>query len=418
MSVRRFVLGCALAGACTGIQPVLEDMPEVVAEDEDVPGGRSLHGRPLQLAAVTDTWVNLTVLADGMIAVHGPGVLALAPAGFGQLETKPAWLREWPQWPGAMGGRWPDDVFVTAQWALTRTGVEFAVWRWRNRAWAKWRIPGAPLRFDFYSDYAVGHDGAILGLRGFAGPGIGEDPDVLRAMQARDPDLRTTIDVLAGGGPPPWPPLPPGREGLQLAAFADGTMVVLRRESSLQRWSPGAGEWADLPALPGHAPGVNGGESAVMVGRDPARLYVHRCVEKDRPVLERLTAGAWRPVALPPGGCVRSLAEAPDGTLWLVNDRGLYRRAPGSDSAPWEEVPLAPVDAPGKPVATLDGSPLPPQGPEPVRARQVVALDRGEVWVVAELGSGDGGSSREVVLTNRTVLAPLVLRSAGRSPGG
>ncbi|MDC0675261.1 hypothetical protein [Nannocystis radixulma] len=418
MSARRFALGCALAGACTGIQPVLEDMPEVVAEDDDVPGDRSLHGRSLQLAAVTDSWVNLTVLADGMIAVHGPGVLALAPAGSGQLETKRAWLREWPQWPGTIGGRWPDDVFVTAQWALTRTGVEFAVWRHGWRGWVRWKVPLAPLRFDFYSDYAVGPDGAILGLRGFEGPGPGEDADVLRAMQAADPDLRTTIDVLDGGPPPPWPPLPPGREAVQLATFADGTLVVLRRESSLLRWSPGAGEWVELPALPKHAPGVNGGESAVMVGRDPARLYVHRCVEKDRPVLDRLTTGAWRPVALPGGGCVRSLAEAPDGTLWLVNDRGLYRRAPGSDSARWEEVPLAPVDAPGKPVATLDGTPVPPQGPEPVTPRQVLALDRGEVWVVAGLGSGDGESSRAVVLTNRTVLAPLVLRSAGGAQGG
>jgi len=384
---------------------------------EDVPEDRESHGRTLQLAAVAESSLKVAVLADGGIAVHGRGVLAVAPARTGQLVTKPEWLRGWPSgWAVAMGGRWPDDAFVTARWAMTRTGIEYAVWRWRDDAWVKSPIAGAATQVNYYSDYGVGADGAALGLRGFAEFGFGSDEGTVRRLQAADPSLRTTIDRLEASVPPPWPPLPPGDAAGQLLTFADGTMVVLRGGASLLRWSPGGREWGEYPPLPEPARLDDGGlGQAVVVGRDPERLYVHRCAPGDRAQLVRMMAGAWRPVELPRGGCVRSLAEAPDGTLWLVNDRGLHRCPPRAER--WEEVPLPPIDAPGKPVAALDGSPLPPPGPEPVTPEQVVALDRGEVWVVATIGREESVPPRQAVLTTRTVIAPMILRPVVEGTG-
>lgn len=421
---RRWLLVGLVGGACTSTQPVPGDRldpgeaePEPPAREQPVREVRHDPERGMQLAAASDGALRISVMADGGLAVHGDGVIAFAPAGAGPLRSDTKWLRGLPR-DGlvpmrAVGGRWPDQAYVSAVAEWGRSALIYATWRWQDGAWTRLSLAKAHPLNDFYSDYAAGPDGAVLGLRGFlVDSNIGDADSTPRVLQVDRPELRTTIDRLDGGPPPPWPPLPPGHEAVDLLAFADGSMVVLRTEPSLHRWTPGASEWVELPGLPEHGDGkAISPHRAGVVGRDPDRLYAHQCTHDGVAALDRLSGGEWRSEALPEGSCVRSLAEAPDGTLWLVNDRGLHRRRAG---ARWEAVALPPVDVPMKPVAALSADvELPPPGPEPVFAHQVVALDRGELWVAASVGTplGRGGPvKRGVVLTTRTVIAPLVLR--------
>lgn len=409
MLARRLALACALVGACTPLQPVSEDISEPPPGDlPPVPADRDHTGRTLQLAAVSDEALAVRPLADGSVAVYGRGVLALA-LGDAPLHSASEWRRGWPnEWVTAVGGRWPDHAFVSAVVSFTRTGMTYVVKRWRDRRWVDAPLAGAPAMLAYYSDFAVAQDGALLGLRGRVDdPMLGGD---LAAAQ------QTSIDRLDDGPPPPWPELPKGLVADRLLTFADGSVIVVGIASaftpSIHRWSPGAREWTALPPPPERGIQV----PAFVVGRDPAGLYAYRCVIAGQPALDRMSQGTWQPFPQPEGGCITSLAEAPDGTLWLVNDRGLHRRRQGS--APWEAVPLAPVDAPGKPVAALPGAPQPPPpGPEPLVPQQVLALDRGELWVVATIPDPKQERSRWAVLTTRTVIAPLHLPNLSERTG-
>ncbi|PCC68600.1 hypothetical protein SAMN02745121_05274 [Nannocystis exedens] len=411
MLVRRLALACALAGACAPLEPVSEDMPEPPPSDVvAVSSDRDHASRTLQLAAVSDDSLSVTPLAGGDVAVHGRGVLALA-VGDGPLRSESTWQRGWPDdWVRAVGGRWPDHVFVTAIADNTRTPMAYEVRRWRHRAWVDAPIAGDPPKLEFYSDFAVAADGAVLGLRGLVDP---------RLSGEVDPSRRARIDRLDDGPPPPWPELPKGRGAERLLTFADGSVVIVGIEASftpsLHRWSPGARAWTALPPPPERGSPAHG-PAAMVVGRDPTRLYAYRCLPEGQPALDRLSEGTWKPVPQPAGGCITSLAEAPDGTLWLVNERGLHRR--GAAATAWEVIPLAPVDAPGEPVAALPGGPAPPPpGPEPLAPQTVLALDRGELWVVATIAGPQQEPSRWAVLTTRTVLAPLVLRPLSQRTG-
>ncbi|WAS91224.1 hypothetical protein [Nannocystis punicea] len=416
MSARRLALACSLAGACTPLSPGLEDMEEPApSEVGPVPKDSDHSGRTLQLAAVSDGPLTVTPLADRGVAVYGPGVLALALGG-GPLESDGDWLRGWPhQWVFAVGGRWPDRAFLSAITEMSRTGMTYSVRSWRRRAWVESPPPGAAKMLEFYSDFAVASDGALLGLRGYTPPMFGEGA-------GDDASRRVTIDRLDDGSPPPWPPLPHGRGAEQLLTFADGSIVVVGIDPSfspsLHRWSPGGRKWVELPRPPERGRPEVGDGPAVIVGRDPARLYAHRCLADAQPALDRLSERTWKPFPQPPGGCITSLAEAPDGTLWLVNKRGLFRRRPGPESTLWEAVPLEPVEVPGKPVAQVPGGPeLPPPGPEPLSPQQVLALDRGELWLVATVGDPHTMPPRQVVLTTRMVILPLVLRPLSKWSG-
>ncbi|MCY0989292.1 hypothetical protein OV203_19290 [Nannocystis sp. ILAH1] len=407
MLARRLALACSLAGACTPLQPVPEDISEPPpSELEPVPSDRDHSSRTLQLAAVSDEALAVRPLAGGSVAVYGRGVLALA-LGDAPLHSEAEWRRGWPdEWVMAVGGRWPDHAFLSAVASVTRTGMTYGVKRWRNRAWVD-----APM-LAYYSDFAVTQDGALLGLRGHV-----DDPtlggDLASSQQA-------SIDRLDDGPPPPWPELPKGLVADRLLTFGDGSVIVVGIASAftpaIHRWTPGARKWTAMPPPPERSDPELGQAPAFVVGRDPAGLYAYRCLVAEQPALERMSQGTWQPFPQPGGGCITSLAEAPDGTLWLVNDRGLHRRRQGS--APWEPVPLAPVDAPGKPVAALPGAPEPPPpGPEPLVPQQVLALDRGELWVVATIQDPKQERTRWAVLTTRTVIAPLQLRPLSERTG-
>jgi hypothetical protein len=372
--------------------PAPEPAPEPALDAAGPPVVVDSDG-PLRLAAVHEQPLDLKVLADGGVALYGDLALAIAPAGGGPLRADPAWLRGWPLDARAIGGRWPEQAFLTGVTQYARSTTLRSLFRWQDGAWAQTPIADASAVNDFYSDYEAGADGAILGLRGFLiDDFLGDDDNGTHELQRIMPRLLTTIDRLDGGPAPPWPPLPPGYEAVDLLTFADGSLVVLRTKPSLVRWSPGASGWVDVP-LPFPTP-----KRPVVVGRAPDRLYLSRCPREGKGWLDRLTRGKWKPLPLPDERCARSLSEAPDGALWIVTDRGLYRHAsPGPEpGGRWKAVPLAPVAVPGQP------------GPVRPVPQDVVALGGGEVWVLATVDS-KRWEGPTLVLTNRTVGEPLVL---------
>ncbi|MFY0534033.1 hypothetical protein [Nannocystis pusilla] len=177
----------------------------------------------------------------------------------------------------------------------------------------------------------------------------------------------------------------------RLLTFGDGSVIVVGIASaftpSIHRWSPGARKWTAMPPSPERGIQV----PAFVVGRDPAGLYAYRCLIAGQPALDRMSQGTWQPFPQPEGGCITSLAEAPDGTLWLANDRGLHRRR---GSAPWETIPSR--------RSTLPASRSPPcPAPRSHRPRAPSRWCRNRCWRSTAASCGWSPRSRARSRSNR-----------------
>lgn len=390
----------------------------------------------LHLAAIREGDIALDRLVDGSLAVRGGVALAIAAPGEGAPRREPAWLRDLPRdpyqvsEPVAFGGRWPEAAFFTLLEEGSRAGDDHPMLRWQVDRWthieAKEAAPGLA---SYHIAYAGGPGGAVLGLRSHALATFSDDdysPAEIRKFKAALRSVTPTVDRLDSAEPTAWSALPPGPVGTGLLSFADGTLVVVRGGPKLQRWTPGAGAWKSLPDV-GYKAGDD--DSATLVGRDPARLYLFSCADGSTSRLHRLTGAAWEPIATPDGKCVRSLAEDAEGAVWLVTAGGLYRHvAPGPPpggvpSIAWESISLPAVQLPAQPMAWRFDDvgnawhPYPEVAAQqqPLTAARVLALGPGDVWFIADAGKDRfHGGVRQVVLTTRKIDAPIGLPDGGR----
>lgn len=409
--------------AASSILPVPEAIPTPPLR-ADTPGGPlTLH-----LAAVSDEPVVIVPLVDGGVALRSDLALAIAPASGGPPVRDPAWPRGLPIVAGEgrpdrleFGGRWPDAAFFSFSRDYARTGVHHAALRWQTERWVD-QARGEPeegVLASFITAFAGGPDGAVFGLR--SPRYIAQDPEEadLHAQEQALARARPVVERLDREQPPAWPALPAGPPADDLLGFPDGTLVVLRAGPRLQQWRPGASAWTSLPAV-----GYAAADTPVtLVGRDPARLYLHACPGA-RPRAHQHADGTWRPLRLPDTTCVRALAEAPDGALWLVSAGGLYRHpAPApvqGVAAAWEKIVLPTVPLPARPAAWRHNGDMfewnefpavPAAAPTP-EPDQVVVLASGELWLAASVGAsrfGFAARGRSVVLTTRPVAAAVVL---------
>ena len=256
---------------------------------------------------------------------------------------------------------------------------------------------------------------ALGGLMLLAGVGIVAN-DVSQDWEGHQ---EASAQAQAAGRPAPQAPgLGLGGLGMGLALLGlvpFGLGVVRRSDVGLDRYTVGEGHDATFHAA--------ADTPVTLVGRDPARLYLHACPGA-RPRAHQYADGTWRPLRLPDTTCVRALAEAPDGALWLVSAGGLYRHpAPApvqGVAAAWEKLTLPAVPLPARPAAWRHNGDMfewnefpavPAAAPTP-EPDQVVVLASGELWLAASVGAsrfGFAARGRSVVLTTRPVAAAVVL---------
>ncbi|HEY0138117.1 MAG TPA: hypothetical protein VGB85_28720, partial [Nannocystis sp.] len=423
-------------------------------------------GTGLWLAAGRDGDLRLVDLG-GELVVAGAGVMARVGVD-GSLEALPAMHHGMlePEWMGvevlmALGGRWPDPVWMTAQSQAHRSAsAPFTYYR-KGARWQRKATGVGPLDW-YYQAFAPWTGEQTLALRLLTtDPNLeslyGDDlPAKIRkqidaAIRANPPRL----DLLAAGTPPKPAPMQiaAGSRPIDLATLPTGEVFVLLafaeneggedERFAVQRFAPGepAGVVDHLPEVGGAAPFMPRGK---LVARAANDVYLAGALRRNtglEALVTRFDGETWRPITLPPGGQVLSLAFAADGVAWAVVERmdaeghettGLWKR-PGEGA--WTEVTLPRVRTPAlaEPRFLFDGDELLDwrEAPgEPLRAAQPMAIEPGQVavhdgelWVLAsvpEIGHGD--QSRQVVLRSRPVqqileLTDSVSLGAEMSPG-
>ena len=335
----------------------------------------------------------------------------------------------------AIGGRWPDAMFVTTSQGHARSYYVPEVWRWAADRWAQ-----EPTNLVHDSEFELqwGYvgllpwvDGGLLGVRDLVCGTVffvcsademepGDEPEYAAlARKARRAFRSFKPLVVAHGKGTALPKLPGGSDSRRMHATASGDIFV-PRAGAVEHWSVAHGKWRARP-LPG------GSATPTLVGHDPADLYALTC-EREVGGLARLVGDAFVPEPLPASACLGDFAVERGGALWALH--GNYvdptderAGARGEDADPpatelwrrplggaWERVSIAPVqlavDAAGR--WRSDGlrwrHEPPHPGPVQVVAQAIEALGPGDVFVqVRARETGDA-----LLLRDRPLPAALI----------
>lgn len=411
--------------------PVAPPAPEPPPPDDPPPppGPHRWH-----LAAVAEHPFAIHRLADRSVAVRSELAVAVAPPRTGPLRRERGWSRglvfDGPDLGDptvvALGGSWPDTALLTVRLEAGRAVVLDHVKRWHGDAWMPEPLPAPNGMSAHYLAYAAAPNGPVAALRAFTPIEPDEPPDDdldPEHAPAAAPTARPVIDRLTpdGRATGPWPALPSGPGGVDLIALDGGDLVVLRVGPVVQHWSAGSKTWKKLPPVGYTATGYY--DTPQIYGRDPTRIYLASCPDTADvvpPRLHRYDGARWQRIAPPDSGCIASLADADDGTLWVVTDAGLYRDDPG-DPVRWEQVQLPTLALPGRDdPAWRPGRnfgdpwqefPAEPRQPQRLTPTRILAAADGDLWLAATAGPSRFATNvqRGVVLTTRTLAKNSVL---------
>lgn len=423
------------SGPNSGEEPTSIQRPPMSAAPVEPAPSSAIPASDLHVVATRNGDLRVYDLG-GEVFVGGAGALA-RPAADGSLARVDAlhglvdpgymMLASWSL--EALGGRWPDPVWMQTQTHFQRSSAPSHMYYRKGDRWQRKATAVGPLHW-FYAMFAPLPGGQFVALRMHAPDqaalekyGSEEIPAaVQRKLDAAAAQNPPRLDLLAAGAAPVAAPmrLAPGGLPLALASAPTGELFVLQqfREDSddgpvftyaVQRFAPGAADGvvdplADL--VDGPLALAARAHDDVLVGGSGS--------------LARFDGRAWTRVPGPKGRIV-ALSLGEPGVQWAIASNPDYD---GEGPAPetvllrqtgagrWTSMTLttAPGTVAGKrwvyDVGVDDWKEVEPGAGEAefVAPQRLVVRGPGDVWVagpVGELGSADGTWHRHVVLHSR-----------------
>ncbi|MBN1770162.1 MAG: hypothetical protein JXB32_02780 [Deltaproteobacteria bacterium] len=388
----------------------------------------------LRLAARRAGTMALHPLVDGTVLIAaGPEVVVAAKDG--PLVREPRFLvglvdpggvaDSWQ--PAALGGRWPDEVYLVDASLFGAAEAPPLVYRLRPTAWEQLPNEDDPVCWE-YAGFAPWVDETLLARRRWRPlhPACcDEEPDRAAELEALRRTPRT-FEVIAGRTEQP----PPQLGDWKLDAFdaAPSGEVVATSGETILCWKDGQPQPTVHPA-PALAPDdlePHGRGLGVRVVGARAWVFGGRTFSTDdvitgRGYLAACDGEGWRRVTIPFDGEIYNLWESTQGTVWVATTAGLWRARPEADALRWERIAVPVIRFPfarweafnpgwGGPVAVRSADDGTDEGVWMPRVQDVVAFADDDVWVLVRQDQHVGDHwTIHAVLHNRDHGSPLTL---------
>jgi hypothetical protein len=399
------------------------------------------------VVAIRDGELRIAELG-GEVMIAGGGVLMRAGADgamervpnatYGLLDPGGMYLSRWEV--GAIGGRWPDPVWLHTRSQGQRSMSAPMMYYRKGERWQRKATRTGGVMHWYYHAFAPWTGEQVLALRlmisdAALDQSTGEPPapalqrKIDAALAAEPP----RFDVLAAGTAPVPAPmrLAPGARFITFTAVATGEVFVLlaQREGvgdeetttyAVQRFAPGATEGTiDRLTELGDALRLDHG---VLAARSADAVYLAGD-HGDAGVFARFDGRRWTRVPGPPGGAVTAVTVGGDGAVWAIAyTSGYAEGASGTavwkrvgDGA-WTEVALPRVREPAAPrwIFREDESGwkevVPDGKAETVQPGELVVRGTDDVWISGRVVGGEEGMMiRHAVLRSRPVARTLVI---------
>jgi len=433
-----FALLAACGGEKTSPPPPVSVSSAAPTASASAPAAPEAAPSPLSVVLESSAPIVFSGLANGVWIGHsGRAQVAQAAAGKDLAEAKmPSGL---PDGPGQLlraSGRLPGSIWLSFQelredgtpgaaplYRLGQSGWKRVAEDWEPHiaAWSKNRLLAAStssgrLKVKVMEPQVAEAPPDLPGARF-------DDETCARSFKLRELAALPSGEVLAAGNCTPdgekgaryvvirWAGTAGAVEGASPPTRPSGGATPGGVDSSSSESSEGAdaGAPADAgadasPVAPTSGEAAEGVPGTVSVIPGATRNLGHRALHARSATevyaaavdeaqgaghLARFDGAAWSVEPLPPGAePVRALAGTSDGSLWMITEHQIWKRAP---SGTWEQVP-------------------PPNGafPEPDPVWELQGLWAGgtdEVWIAARHSSK--ASSRYLVLRSKPAAAPI-----------
>ncbi len=304
---------------------------------------------PLHVVAIRPGEIKLGHFDDGAIFATADTSFAIARET-GELTYDAKWSLGlstlgggWHPAEMSFGGRFPENAWATDNWSGYARGTPgFSVFHFKATRWESVKNVDGPTAW-FYDSFAAWKDGGDLALR-LVGLPIGanpENPDQAYLAPKVVPHFEVVgkkgaaVPILAKGAAP-WS-FTALRSGEVLAVVAIGPSD--KKVTKVQRWPAGDMQGVVEP-LPGLAAEL---DDPVVSMSSASSAWVGGDVD-DVAYFAHFDGKSWTKQDVPMKGGVLSMAEASDGTLWVIASATpkavpeLWKRAAAGTT--FERIPL------------------------------------------------------------------------------